>query len=122
MGATIAVNVKGQILGRKGDREWLWTSLTQAETPEVAVNSGLADAHVQVNEESGTATLTLEGTDLDTVGDGVPVQFEGLLDAAGSAISFTADGRAQLQSIPKWIRPVITGTGTWTILLKARAN
>lgn len=102
-----------------GAREYKWTSLADTETPDFAtVQGGGADIGIQFIEESGTATVTMQGTNLITAG--VPNNWVDLYDTDGTAISITGNDFAQLKVVPKFIQPVVTGTGVWTISMVQR--
>jgi len=105
------------------DREWLWNSLTNTETPDIALNSqGHADAYVQIWVESGTGVVGLEGTDLVDVNN-LPIQFVPVLTANGAVINTASSLRAQLQNLPQYFRPVfVSGAGVVTFLVKGRGK
>lgn len=93
-----------------------WTPVTNADTCEAIRHSSVRDRCLQVLGTFDSATVALHGSN-----DGT--NYAALKDAGGSAIGLTAAGIVQVQQIPVWVKPVISGGGasqSLTIVLAER--
>ena len=118
MAGTLVGGVTGKPVGH-GATRFEWSTLLDTETPDIAILRQGGDVGIQLKVNSGSATITFEGT-LFVDGDDAPANFQNLEDIDGTVISTTSSGFFQLKVVPRFMRPVQSTTSSIDVVMIQR--
>lgn len=115
------------IVGPNGGEDALviiWGPIGDADTCAAVQRPDLADRSVQVEGTFAAATITFQGSNDATTGDGLTGNFRALRDPSGSTLTFSAADIRQTMEATRWIRPAtVGGSGSAvTVTVSARRS